>query len=135
MRLDGALATSNWCTRFTTAHVIHLTAAADHEPILLRWAHQEDHRCSNKKKLLWYEVMGESHQNFIAMLTQMWSNRGQACTVMELHDKHSSVAGQLQQWGIHSFGLVPKELKTLHDELDQLRSDPTRTARLMPRLK
>ena len=38
VRLDCALATADWCTRFPMARVTHLTAAAsDHDPIMLRW--------------------------------------------------------------------------------------------------
>lgn len=99
MRLDRALATADWCSRFSTAQVSHLTAAAsDHEPILLRWANQENRRRSRRKKSLFrYEVMCEDHEDFVTMLTQLWSSQGHAGTVRELHDKLSSVAEQLQQ--------------------------------------
>ena len=38
VRLDCALTTTDWCTRFPMARVTHLTAAASNrDPIMLRW--------------------------------------------------------------------------------------------------
>lgn len=98
VRLDRALAMADWCNCFPSAYVSHLTAAAsDHEPILLRWANQDGRRPGKKKKQLFrFEVMWESHEDFVMMLTQVWSSQGHAGTVQELHDKLTSVASQLQ---------------------------------------
>ena len=71
VRLDRALATADWCSRFSEARVSHLTGAvSDHGPILLRWEPDESDRRRKKKKIFRYEVMWESHEDFIAMLAQ-----------------------------------------------------------------
>jgi hypothetical protein len=46
-------------------------------------------------------------------------------TLHELHDKLTSVAGCLGEWGTHTFGYVYQELKAFNEELERLRSDPT----------
>jgi hypothetical protein len=70
--------------------------------------------------------MWESHDDFMAMLAQTWQRAGKAHTLRELHNKLMSVAGGLSEWGIHTFGHVRRELKSLNEELDRLRSDTTR---------
>ena len=66
VRLDRALATADWCTRFPSSRVSHLTAAAsDHDPILLQWDWAVDRgRKRRAKKMFRYEVMWESHEEF-----------------------------------------------------------------------
>ena len=71
VRLDRALATSDWCSRFPLAQLTHLTAAAsDHDPILLRWVPAGRGKRRNKKKLFRYEMIWESHDDFVNMLAQ-----------------------------------------------------------------
>ena len=62
VRLDPALATADWCTRFPMARVTHLTAAAsDHDPIMLRWQQVSGRKGRKKKKIFRYEMMWEAH--------------------------------------------------------------------------
>jgi len=127
VRLDRALATADWCSRFSEARVSHLTgAASDHGPILLRWEQDESDRRRKKKKIFRYEVMWESHEDFIAMLAQTWQGGGKAHTLQELNEKVARLAGSLSEWGAHSFGHVRRELKALNEELERMRSDTTR---------
>jgi len=127
VRLDRALATADWCSRFSEARVSHLTgAASDHDPILLQWEQDERDRRRKKKKIFRYEVMWESHEDFIAMLAQTWQGGGKAHTLQELNEKVARLAGSLSEWGAHSFGHVRRELKALNEELERMRSDTTR---------
>ena len=128
VRLDRALATADWCSRFPLAQVSHLTAAAsDHDPILLRWDREvERGRRKHGKKMFRYEVMWESHDEFEAMLARTWQGAGKAHTLRELHDKLTSLAGSLNLWDTQTFGHVRQELKALNEELDRMRSVPSR---------
>ena len=60
--------------------------------------------------------MWESHEDFIAMLAQMWQEGGKAHTMQELNEKVVRLAGSLSEWGVHSFGHVRSELKALNEE-------------------
>jgi hypothetical protein len=69
VRLDRALATIDWSLRFPETTVRHLTAAAsDHDPILLQWEKACGPRRRCGRKLFRYELMWESHEEFLAML-------------------------------------------------------------------
>jgi hypothetical protein len=96
----------------------------DHDPILLGWELGERERRKNKRKMFRYEVMWNSHDGFATRLAQSWKDAGTVNTLQELHDKLSSVAGCLGEWGTHTFGYVYQELKAF-EELERLRSDPT----------
>ena len=85
VRLDRALATADWCTRFSMARVTHLTAAAsDHDPIMLRWQQVSGRKGRKKKKMFRYEMMWEDHDQFFHMLAKTWLDAGEARTVKEL---------------------------------------------------
>ena len=127
VRLDRALATADWCTRFPMARVTHLTAAAsDRDPIMLRWQQVSGRKGRKKKKIFRYEMMWEAHDQFFPMLARTWFDAGEARTVTELQEKLASVSGSLSEWSVNSFGNVRRELKNLYAELEQLRADPMR---------
>ena len=125
VRLDRALATADWCTRFLMPRVTHLTAAAsDHYPIMLRWQQVSGRKGRKKKKMFRYEMMWEAHDQFFPMLVRTWLDVGEARTVKELQEKLASVSGSLSEWSVNSFGNVRRELKNLYAELEKLRADP-----------
>jgi hypothetical protein len=128
VRLDRALATAEWCSRFPLARVQHLTAAAsDHDPIMLRWVQEtERDRRKRRHKTFRYETMWESHENFSTMLANSWTEAGEAFTLHELQLKINSVSTELSAWDRNTFGNVRQELKRLNLELDRLKSDPGR---------
>ena len=70
--------------------------------------------------------MWESHDEFEAMLAQTWQGAGKAHTLRELHDKLTTLAGSLSLWDTKMFGHVRQELKALNEELDRMRSVPSR---------
>lgn len=126
--LDRALASADWRERFPLASVSHLTAAAsDHEPILLRWKRHDDRARGRRKNNFRYELMWESHSEFLPTMQHIWKNGDKASTLGEFEKKLAAVAGQLGVWGLQSFGHVRQELKKLNVELDKLRSDSHRT--------
>ena len=98
VRLDRALATSDWCTRFPMVYVENLTAAAsDHGPILLRWDPRVvQPRRRNDLRLFRYETMWESRSDFSTMMVHTWEQGGAATTFTDLQQKLSVVSSQLQ---------------------------------------
>jgi endonuclease/exonuclease/phosphatase family metal-dependent hydrolase len=71
VRLDRALATTDWSMRYPLAKVRHLTAAAsDHGPITLTW--RSDEPRNTRKKNFKYEVMWETHEDFSPTLAEAW---------------------------------------------------------------
>jgi hypothetical protein len=122
VRLDRALATTDWCSRFPLASVQNLTAVSfDHGPILLTWAQQvEATREKKRNKLFKYEMMWESQIYFPQMMVQTWKDEGASVILPELQQKLTGVSGQLQSWGRHTFGHVENELKKLKEELEKM---------------
>jgi hypothetical protein len=76
VRLDRALASASWCSRFPAAEVQHLLsyATSDHLPILLRYDPPRQQRRGDR--LFRYEVMWETHDDFSAKLANSWSSTG-----------------------------------------------------------
>jgi len=84
VRLDRALATPEWNSRFPDAVVHHLTAAAsDHSPILMKWR-PDRRRKARGKKMFRYEIMWESHNDFAPWMINTWQEGGKASTLQEL---------------------------------------------------
>jgi hypothetical protein len=128
VRLDHALATIDWRLKLPETTVRHLTAAAsDHDPILLQWEKARGPRQRCGRKLFRYELMWESHEEFLAMLEQVWKSEGSANTLQKLKQKLLSVSDKLSKWGTKTFGHIRSELKKLNVELERLRSAPNRT--------
>jgi hypothetical protein len=74
VRLDRALPTTNWCSRYRLDEVQHLPAVAcsDHIPILLEIVPAPD-RALRKKPIFRYLTMWEKHMEFDQMLMQVWT--------------------------------------------------------------
>ena len=107
VRLDRALATVDWRTRFPGAVVNYLTAAgSDHEPILLVCAAQGGREQRRYKPTFRYEVMWETHSEFLSVMQQLWSSGGPASSLQDLEQKLAAVAGSLGSWSVSSFGQV-----------------------------
>jgi len=126
-RLDRAIVSADWSSRFPLAAVKHLNAAtSDHCPIELRWQDPNNQRKRRRKKQFKYELMWETHADFAALMAQRWMEGGTATTMKELQEKLARVAGHLSVWGRQSFGNVHQELKQLNEELERLRAEPMR---------
>ena len=111
VRLDRALATTDWINRFPEATLCHLTAAAsDHSPIVLSWRRQHGRPKGKRSKGLFrYELMWESHDNFSSALSQSWQEEGSASTLQELQRKLAAISATLNDWGMNTFGHVRVE--------------------------
>ena len=135
VRLDLALATPEWTSRFPVAMVSHLAAvASDHGPILLRWKQERDKNCRKRKKRFQYEIMWESHEDFNPWLGEVWQG-DKATTLADLQRKLTSVAGQLEGWSRHTFGHVRLELRKLKEELEAMQANPLRAGPMQEEIK
>lgn len=124
VRLDRALATSDWSARFPLAKVRHLTAAAsDHGPIVLQWGAVP--RRTHRRGRFRYETIWETHEDFATMIVEEWQS-GAANTVQELHSKLTCASSKLSRWGTCTFGHLRRELSKLKVDLENLQADPQR---------
>ena len=83
VRLDRALASLDWSSRYPDATLFHLVAAgSDHCPILLRLSgHVERHPIGKKNKLFRYEVMWDTHPDLKPTVHAAWEPNGHNITV------------------------------------------------------
>jgi hypothetical protein len=96
-RLDRALASPSWSSRYPLAILKHLTAAtSDHSPILLRFEGEREQNQAAARPFR-YEVMWESHEAFNPILEQAWHAGGQGTTVGEIKGKLNHLSGDLKR--------------------------------------
>lgn len=134
VRLDRALVSAEWNSRFPLALLTHHAAAAsDHGPILLVWR-KEPQRQRSKRRFR-YEVMWESHDTFSSALADSWQQDSEASSVLDLHHKLQGVANPLGSWERSSFSHVRRELKCLKEKLERLQLDPHRAGPNQEELK
>ena len=127
VRLDRALATTEWHTLFPMADLSHLTAAtSDHCPILLNLNREE--RVARPPQTFRYEVMWEGHSDWGETIDTARLQKGVSTTVEQLKDKLHAISNDLGRWDRNTFGCVRKEIKDLKKELEKLQSDPNHTA-------
>jgi len=119
VRLDRALASPEWSSRFPAASVHHLsTVASDHIPILMQWHRKRSQQ--RRKGRFRYEIMWETHQEFSDMLEQTWKSGGNAMLLCDLQQKLQSLSDSLVGWEKHTFGHVHRVLQKLEKELGPL---------------
>ena len=129
VRLDRALADSDWWMRFPFAELRHLTAAkSDHCPIqLVVDSRSQVPKRRSHQRVFRYEMMWETHPDFHTVVEQNWTDQGQSTSVEGLTAKLASFSRSLNKWDREVFGEVRVELKRLQTRLGELRADPTRT--------
>ena len=127
VRLDRALASSEWSLRFPLANLSHLSAVtSDHKPILLEPQGVGD-RPNLRNQRFMYETMWESHESWKESMAGFWNVPLKGDTVADLRAKLEEVSGGMIRWSRESFGSVRKEIKKLTGDLEKLQSDPNRT--------
>ena len=126
VRLDRALATTDWWLRFNSASVRHLTTArSDHSPILLQLTEPTQQRRAQEKHFR-YELMWETHEAFTPFITEAWCSGQPSSSMLALGNKLNRISGELLGWNSSVFGQVKKEINRLQTELERLRSIPDR---------
>jgi hypothetical protein len=74
-----------------------------------------------------YEIMWETHPDYMTMLEKLWKDDMHSCSVQELQAKLNRLSSKLASWGVCTFGHVRKELRELKGRLLQLWSEASRT--------
>jgi hypothetical protein len=72
--------------------------------------------------------MWESHSDLRTKVETCWQEYGPSSSAEALHEKLCSLAGTLGAWGKETFGSVKKEIRTLENDLEELRNTPGRSA-------
>ena len=125
IRLDRALVSPSWSSRFPFATLRHLTAAcSDHNPILL--LPERTDSVGRQNKQFRYELMWETHVDFYSMVEQTWKNAGESTCLAEVQAKLDSLSSTLKNWNRDTFGSVRQELRQLKIKLEELRAVPDR---------
>lgn len=134
VRLDRALATASWVTRFPDASVTHLTSStSDHGTILVQLDGVQSHALP--EKTFRYEVMWESHETWKDTITNSWNAASAGYGVGDFCDKLLTITSQLSSWRRDTFGSVRKEIKHIKAQLETMHNDPARLRPSHPELK
>jgi hypothetical protein len=128
IRLDRALASPSWCSRFPFANLRHLTAAcSDHSPILLSLDRDQGELARDRSsKTFKYEIMWETHSELRPLVEQVWSSGGDCKSLSDVQQKLSDLSCALQGWNKSTFGSVRTETRSLKIRLESLRQLPGR---------
>jgi hypothetical protein len=116
-RHDRFLATAEWQNMFPSFTNTHLVRySSDHCTILLEFSSNPICRFNpNKQKTNKYEQVWTRHEDHYKMVQQNWSKaRG------SLTSKLSTTLKGLSIWGHKQFGVVPKRIKMIQNELQEL---------------
>lgn len=126
VRLDRALGSADWCSKFPLASVSHETAAcSDHRPIFLSL--DGGVASDTVKKRFMHETMWESHEQWREEIESRLTYFGSGETITDLRRKTTEISKGLIRWSKTTFGSFRQEIKTLNTELQRLQSDPQRT--------
>jgi hypothetical protein len=128
IRLDRALASPSWCSRFPYASLRHLTAAtSDHSPILLLTERDSTEIVRDRSnKSFRYEIMWETHAELVPLVEQVWKNEGESRSLNDVQWKLTSLSNALMGWDTVTFGNVRTEIRKLRLRLELLRQEPGR---------
>ena len=122
VRLDKALASTNWCARFPFVAVRHLMAVkSDHCPILLSFEPEERGKViQGTGKPFRYELMWETNKGMSSLIQQIWKDGRHCNSVKDIKDKLCHLGEELKSWGQTTFGAVRRELRAQKKKLEQL---------------
>jgi hypothetical protein len=126
VRLDRAVADTEWNTIFPFAEVVNETAAcSDHGPIVLKLMEENNDR--HQPKNFKYEVMWERHPELYAFVEGKWNSEQKASSAVEVQEKLKQLGEHLYTWDRYTFGSVKREIKQLMQQLKVLKDVPGRS--------
>jgi hypothetical protein len=118
VRLDRAVVTPEWTQLFPSAGVQHIVSlSSDHRPILLEL---DKGMRSKVRRIFRYEIMWEREESLHEEIGKAWETAGQVQTLGDVSRALAKVKTSLKQWSLDKFGSVTKELKKLHDRMEEL---------------
>jgi hypothetical protein len=116
-RLDRFIANSDWINCFPFFNNTHLLRyKSDHSSILLVFSeHNSSNQLHKKNKPLRYEQVWMRDDFHVQMVKNSWNNcRG------PVHQKLNSTLHSLHKWGSSRFGMIPKKIKAIQEDLGVL---------------
>jgi hypothetical protein len=119
VRLDRAVASPSWNSKFPNAIVRHLVSScSDHCPILIDL---ERSNVQAQLKRPWrYEMMWEREGSLAVEIEKSWNKGTRAANLQHICTKLSTMRDDLNVWKNNNFGSVDREIKNLKRELEVL---------------
>jgi hypothetical protein len=75
---------------------------------------------SKVRRIFRYEIMWEREESLHEEIGKAWETAGQVQTLGDVSRALAKVKTSLKQWSLDKFGSVTKELKKLHDRMEEL---------------
>jgi hypothetical protein len=124
MRLDRAVANTEWSDVFPDACVRHIgTVRSDHKLLLLRLQDGGSHARGNMT--FHYEIMWEREEGLNAVVERSWNSRRAGDDLGSVAASLQRLTEELKIWSKNNFGQVTKKIEELREEMEQLeREDP-----------
>ncbi|CAB4268750.1 unnamed protein product [Prunus armeniaca] len=124
IRLDRALATTDWCTRFPGTKVLHLNPTkSDHLPIRItiskRMLSNTRHR-----NLFRFEEMWVQHENCMETIREEWLQPESGSAPRAVTEKLKRTRLRLLGWSRGIFGSLPHQIKSIQTKLGELLEAP-----------
>ncbi|GAU20573.1 hypothetical protein TSUD_33200 [Trifolium subterraneum] len=116
-RLDRFTATSEWITKFPNYTNNHLVRyKSDHSPILLEFAPQNGDIGNNKQQhQKRFEQLWTIDDQHTTIVRTAWQNKNGS-----LEQKLQHTLNSLHSWGRKTFGIIPKKIKEVQQDLQRL---------------
>jgi hypothetical protein len=119
VRLDRAVASPSWNSKFPDAFVRHLVSSrSDHCPILIDLERSNDQ--AQLKRPWRYEMMWEREGSLAVEIEKSWNKGTRAAKLQHICTKLSTMRDDLNVWKNNNFGSVDREIKNLKRELEVL---------------
>ncbi|KAG2598477.1 hypothetical protein PVAP13_5KG367307, partial [Panicum virgatum] len=134
VRLDRAVASTDWSDLFANAQVQHLVSSrSDRSPLLVRVEHDQGKH--TKGRILRYKIMWERVESLPETIKAAWESVGTANDLGDVTKKLGAVMTALKTWSSEHFGPVTKELEAVRAQVEHLMlADPIENRNTIKRL-
>ena len=118
IRLDQALATSEWMEQFKETHVYHIVdSTSDHCALLVSDSY---HPQPLRKRRFHFEVMWTKRGDCRKIIEEMWSKNMSLNSPSDMALSLKQCAMELSRWNLYAFGKVPKKIQEKGRSLSNL---------------
>ncbi|CAN6299204.1 unnamed protein product [Urochloa humidicola] len=122
VRLDRAVANTEWSVVYQNAWVQHITSpCSDHKILMLQIS--PEHTQKLKERIFRYEIMWEREAGLGVVIEKAWQKRNPGSDLGCLAEALRTVTRDLQVWSREQFGHVTKRIEELRKELEALEHD------------
>ena len=118
IRLDRALATSEWMEQFKEARVCHIVdSTLDHCALLVFDSY---HPQPPRKRRFHFEAMWTKRGDCRKIIEEMWSKNMSLNSPSDMALRLKQCAMELSKWNLYAFGTVPKKIQEKRRSLSNL---------------